>query len=215
MDDVQPWDTFNIVAHVKLTLSPNSPRIPVGPGRPGSPKAPFTPCSTWHTHTHTHTQPVNYLPIPKKQRNTNTQKKIKINLIKSCSWPGSLSLPEAQGCLLVQFLPVGKQHHHVILLGRACQSNMSRILKIFLLWWKILFLANIYEEKYLKKWSWRLFEVWFIMQSSVCVCEWSVLISMLYYPFFLAAGSDVKNKGLSVYEFLFYEYLLSSRVLHY
>lgn len=37
--------------HVVLTLSPNSPRIPVGPGRPGSPKAPFTPCSASHTHT--------------------------------------------------------------------------------------------------------------------------------------------------------------------
>ena len=52
-DDVKPGDTFNIVTHVKLTLSPNSPRIPVGPGRPGSPKPPFTPCSTQHTHTHT------------------------------------------------------------------------------------------------------------------------------------------------------------------
>lgn len=39
---------------------------------------------------------------------------------------------------------------------------------------------------------------------------------MLFYLFFsLSAGSDVKNKDLSVYEFLLYEYLLSSLALHY
>lgn len=30
--------------------------------------------------------------------------------------PGSLSLPEAQGCPLVQYLPVRKRHSHVIFL---------------------------------------------------------------------------------------------------
>lgn len=30
--------------HLLLTLSPDSPRIPVGPGRPGSPLAPLGPC---------------------------------------------------------------------------------------------------------------------------------------------------------------------------
>ncbi len=49
----------------------------------------------------------------------------------------------------------------------------------------------------------------------VCVCEPNVFIPLLFYPFFLAPGSDVKNKGLSVYEFLYYEYLLSSLALHY
>lgn len=34
-------------------------------------------------------------------------------------------------------------------------------------------------------------------------------------PFFLAAGSDVKNKDPSVYAILFYEYLLLSLALHY
>lgn len=56
-----------------------------------------------------------------------------------------------------------------------------------------------------------------VRYDSLCsaVCERSVLIPMLFYPFFLAAGSDVKNKDLSVYEFHLYEYLLSSLDLHY
>ncbi len=87
----------------------------------------------------------------------------------SCNWPGSLSLPEAQGCPLVQYLPVGNKHCHVIPLGRALSCKTNSILMMF-------FLANISEKN--KKKAWWLCEVWFIMQCSMrekCVNSYAVL----------------------------------------
>lgn len=68
------------------------------------------------------------------------------------------------------------------------------------------------RDKTKTKSAWWLCEVGFIMQSTV---RYNYVNSYDASSVFLAAGADVRNKDLSVYEFLLYENLLSSAALHF